>query len=373
MNIESDKLLDTLGIPIVHERNYWMVRSNSGRFFQDFIFHDYIALSWDYITIKMLTEMKEDRIKEIIEENENEAIADVDEDISETSQGKITAIYNKLHRFVSEMKIGDVVVLPSQNSDNIQIGLIVGDVYEDYTYAQTYYEENGDSDIIPCTYAKRRKIKWQSHMTKSNMDLYLVKAFNSHHALSNINEYAPYINRNIFSMYRKDNEVHSTLYAGHENGLSLKELAILSTYLDGTVNDIANTLNIDIPDSDIQVKLNIHSPGLIEIISLGVGSGLAVAIIMFAWNHIKNGGTFKVGFKKDTTGNIDFAIESETKGLRGYDLAFKELELKKMEIAAGIIKDLNINSPEIIAAVVNGDAISTNMIEDVQNQLPPEN
>ena len=49
-----------VGIPIIpDERKYWLVRTKSGIYFNDFYLNNYIAIGWDEISdISLMTEQK---------------------------------------------------------------------------------------------------------------------------------------------------------------------------------------------------------------------------------------------------------------------------------------------------------------------------
>lgn len=368
---------ELLKIPSINEsRNYWMVRTNGGDYFDDFSLHQYIAIAWDTITLSILNNHDEDYVKLLIdsleksnptnEDDEDDESLDIDS--KNKGKGKITSIYNKIHKFVFELNIGDIVLIPNKNSEKILIAEIAGQPYEDSSYLEKYLVENPETELNPCPYYKRRKIKSLKLISKNTMDIYLAKGFNSQHALSNLNDYATFIDRTIYPIYTKGNELHSTIHAGHPNGLSLKELSLLLNKLDDSINDIADQCGLEISSNEIGVKLNFHSPGLLELIGYGASAATAISIVTFALNNLINGGTFKISCKKEKTG-LDFSLESQTDGLRGASRKDKELELKEKEVYLQLIKDLDIKSPELIANIINGKEIAP---EDLSNamQLP---
>lgn len=374
----TTNLFDLYGVPSIEShRNYWFVRTNSGIFYDDFVFNDYIAIAWDQISVKLFKEGGEYLIRTMIEANEkalsSKSFSDEDDDEMDPSGGakaRITAIYNKLNRFINEMKPGDIVLIPSKNSDVIKVGTITSDVYEDPSYMENYLSENPGTELTICPYAKRRKVTWLKSISKTHRDIYLTRAINSQHALSQMNEYAPYIDRAIYPIYRKNNEVHSTLHAGHPNGMNLKELAQFSNTILSLVDDISDQCGISIADDDVQVKINIHSPGLIELIGLTAGGGIAVAIILFAVNHLINGGKFNLSFTKSPTGEVNFSIGSETPGIKGSEQNDRELDLKEKEMLITLIKDMDIKNPQAIAAIANGKSITADML--AQENKPEE-
>lgn len=66
---------------------------------------------------------------------------------------------------------------------------------------------------------------------------------------------------------------------------------------------------------------------------------------MFSLNNLINGGKTKVYFKNNDK-TIEFNLEHESEGIRGRDLQFKELELKKQIELQKLAKYLQIKGPE---------------------------
>lgn len=345
MELNKDLLYQQLKIPKVDERNYWLVRSNGGEYYEDFFIHKYIAIAWDYVDLNTMNKKTEDEIKALIDLNEKSLPTKTDLTEEELNAGIVTTIYNKIYRFTKEFNIGDVVIVPSKNSEFISIGIIESEVFEDTKYLSDYLEENPLTEIKLCPYFKRRRVHWLRQINKSKLDIYLIKAFSSHHAISSINEYAEFIDRNIYPIYVKGEEIHSTIHAGHPNGLTLRELVDLSTNFEKSIIDLSEQCNLKYNEKSYYIKVNIHSPGLLEIIGHGAEAICALSIFMFSLNHLINGGKTKIGFKSDEK-STEFFVESESKGLRGRDLEFKEFELKQREELLKLTKELQIKSPE---------------------------
>ena len=372
----DSNLLSLLKIPSVPENiHYWIIRTNGGDYYEDFTLHEYISISWDYVSLSILYTKDDDEIKRLIEVYEKMSTTpeDSDDESDGTTKGKITAILNKINRFVFEIDKGDIILIPSKNSDRIAIAEVIGDVYETENYVESYLQANPTTEIVPCPYRKRRKIKILKTITKGQMDIYLAKGFNSQHALSSMDEYASYINRTIYGIYSKGNELHTTLHAGHPNGLTLKELVELSTKLEETASSIAQQCEIPFDSSQVEVKLNIHSPGLIELIGSLSGAGIVLSLLMFTVNNLINGGKLNISYKKDDqTGKTDFSVTSETPGISGNAQKNKRIELKEKEELLELVNKLDVKTPEVVAAILNGDKITPNMLVATQpvEQLP---
>lgn len=374
-NSFDDLLQDFLhktNIERVGKRNYWLVRTNSGNNYNDFVLHDYIAIGWDYITLNMVKTKSNDDIKEIIEfhlkskknniheiDDETDEDDDIEDENSKEELTKenrrITAISNKITRFVNDIKIDDVVLIPSKNAENISIGIVDSDVYEDNTYIERYLTENPDTDISLCSYSKRRKVKWIDHTTRSTIDIYLIKLFSAHQAIFSANEYAPYINRMIYPIYIQDGKVHATIHAGHPKGVSLKDMTDFVNFLNSSLQTISETFGQDIDTSNIDLKINIHSPGLIEIATATAIIALSLSALIFAANQVINGGEVNFGLKYGD--KFQFGLFSKSEGNRGREIQKKEVEIKKLELSKkqkeqllNLNKKLDLKLPDIKVA-----------------------
>lgn len=375
----NTNILETLNIPSVSpDRHYWTIRTNGGQYYNDFVLHQYISIAWDYVTLNILNNEEEESIKRLISmyiaDKDNSVDLD-DEDTDGTAKGKITAIYNKIHRFVFEISKGDIVLIPSAKSDSITIAEVIGDTYETTNYVEKHLRDDPNSETIPCPYYKRRKINTLKTITKGEMDIYLAKGFSSQHALSNMDEYAPFIDRTIHNIYSKSNELHATIRAGHPKGLTLKELVEISKYLEDTTNFIASECEIPFDSSEIEVKLNIHSPGLIELIGIISGSGVILSLLMFTISNMISGGKLSLNFKVDPeTKAIDFSVNSESKGIKGHNEQKQKLELQKKTELLKLIDTMDMKTPDIVSSILNDEKITPDMISEAQkaNDLSSE-
>lgn len=201
----------------------------------------------------------------------------------------------------------------------------------------------------------------------------MAKGFNSQHALSNMDEYAPFIDRTIYGIYSKGDQIHTTIHAGHPNGLTLQELVRLATTIEESATNLAEQCGLDFDSSSIEVKLNIHSPGLVELIGAVSGAGVVLTLLVFTINNLINGGKLSLSYKKDEeNGKINFSVESESVGLKGHDETAKLLDLQKKTELLEIVDNLDIKSPEIISAILNGKEVTPDMVAEAQKQLPSE-
>lgn len=353
-----ESILEQFNVPYVQPRKYWLVRTDSGSHYEDFTLNSYIALGWDYITEDILNAKNEEEVKALILAQEKiSPTADEDENEDGSTKGitsRVTAIYNKLKRFIKEISVGDVVIIPSRFTNQITIGIVESPVHETANYAEKYLQENPTTEITPCPYLKRRAVNWVKTIRKGKIDVYLLKAFSSHQALTDISNYKDYINREIYSIYQADGMIHSTIRAGHPNGMSFQELRDLLDILEDTFVESSKISGIEYDARKLQMKLNIHSPGLIEIAGAMLSGGALIAIVMFAWNNIKNGSTTKFNLKIGD--KVQVSAESESLGIEGRrneklkienDFKVQVLQLAKGEELKRLSVALDIDVPEV--------------------------
>lgn len=55
-----------LGIPVIdNTKNYWMIRTKGGIYFNDFFLNDYVAIGWDEIVdLELMTELNREALTE---------------------------------------------------------------------------------------------------------------------------------------------------------------------------------------------------------------------------------------------------------------------------------------------------------------------
>lgn len=357
-------ILEDYNIPELGERNYWFVRTDSGTFFDDFLTNNYIAIGWDYLTLEklQLTDGQlenPENLKKVISLAENRPIEVTIDNSDEpdyeqylkkivANKTEVTKILNKVVTFVHEICTNDIVIIPSVSSNKIAIGCVTSDVYEDPNYIDKFVSSFSMPEYELCTFSKRRNMKWYKTINKDNLEIYLQNALKPQQAISSLNDYATFIDRNIYDFYFKENAVHSIVRTNQTGDMSLGDLKkLIDLFYDISTNPDFNSAGDLCPD-DIKVKLNIHSPGIIELIYCGFGAIMLGILFFGTYTVHKNGG--KIKFKtKDGTEFI-----AETKGTAGNSIEQQKLKLIESCLNSPDYKDkiealssLNLNVPDV--------------------------
>jgi len=309
METNAQSSIDTFGLPIVEidsTRNYWLVRTNAGAYFDEFYIKNFIAIGWN--ECKDFTKFRE--------EKKNDNIAQEIEGFYPKEQSG--RIYGQIHRFSFEMQIGDIVMIPSENSSFIRFGVIVSDPYIREVSAT-------EIDEGSCPYIKTRNVEWIKIVEKSKLDPYLFRMMQSHQTINNANDYAHYIDRTLHNFFMKEGKAYLVLRVEKQGDIPAFDLV---NFVNGVI-DLVPVVN-ELPGikkeyekDDLDLKLNVQSPGFTEFFSnapqLIVGIGLLIVVL--------TGSKVKVKTKKTD----DSSTEINIKGLLGDNLLKKADELEKLK------------------------------------------
>lgn len=193
--------------------NYWFMRSNGGEFYPDFKFHNFIAIDGNDVQLEDLYSI-DDKIREIpsaLKEAYRNTFKDAYN--QKILSGKltphaVTLRSSQTYMFVEEMKIGDIVIVPSAASLHFLIGIIVSDPTENEIQRNAMIDDN---DFAECPYIKRRKVLWIKEIPREQLPNNVSGIIYSHQGLLNINHYAEQINSLIALLNYHKNQLHLTL------------------------------------------------------------------------------------------------------------------------------------------------------------------
>jgi restriction system protein len=225
-------------VPI--NRSYWLVRTDSGLFYNDFIEKEYISIGWnefsekEYFINKQASEYQRKEIKNKYPEKQE------------------TRIYNQIRKFIFDIKRDDVVMIPSENSKIINFGIVKSDYYK-----REIDREDG--------FIKARKVEWIKPVSRDNLDPYLYRMMQAHQTINNAKRYAHYIDRTMYSLYNKGDRCYLNVKVGKKGHLAAYDL---SMYLNSILMSIELTNTFDINNysscysiEDLDIKVNVQSKG----------------------------------------------------------------------------------------------------------------
>ncbi|WP_078410304.1 restriction endonuclease [Priestia abyssalis] len=321
MEAQSREFIQKYNLPVVEiddDRNYWLVRTKAGAYFDEFFIGNYIAIGWDEFTD--FSKFKEKR--------KNDTIAkEIEVAYPEEQPGRI---YGQIHRFLYEMQIGDVVMIPSESSTLIRFGVIQSGP-KIREVSETKIDEGA------CPYVKARTVEWIKTVNRLDLDPYLFRMMQSHQTISNANDYAHFIDRTLHSFFIKNGKAYLVLPVEKEGDIPAYDLVnFVNSIVDlvPMVNKIAG-IEEEYDKKDLDLKLNVQSPGFTEFFSnapnLILGIGLLIVFL--------TGSKFKGVSKSNEEHEAHFKGLFEDKLLEQID-DYEKLKNSHIETLAKVKADL---------------------------------
>ena len=304
------ELTKRLEIPIRSEtQNIWLLRTEAGKYYFDFKHNSYVALGWNKVPVSLIQNMDIDANRK----REQIQLIYPDEKRPGLILGQMMAFYSKMNK-------GDIIIIPSQSSQCLSIG-ILGDLVSNVQHL------DAENDYAQCQYEHKRSVEWIRDTTQST-DVYLSKVLKSHQTISNVNEYSSYIYRNMFPIYLEGNNLHLTI---HKH--STKELSLIDNYelLSSVIKiqeEITPLFYENINSKDLCLKTAVGSPGFWEFV-LPIVSGSATLVSPFVIVSIIK---MLIGKTKDESGKIATGINSIIQTVNVCLNDRKERQLKEADI-----------------------------------------
>ena len=357
--VENNKeLLERLGISIFPEdRKYWFVRTQGGKYYNTFDKEGFIGIEWDEISdLELINKRDEDALKEEVVHY----YPKVD---------KPGYVVGQILRFAHNIKKGDIVLIPSENSTWINIGEVQNDEmyiyeeeedFEDLLYSLDE-EESEKKQILK----KRKKVKWIRSVKKSDLDPSLYSIIYSHAAVANVEKYSDFIDRTISQFYIKGDEASFTYKVNKKRNIPYSDMRAflrandnIFDYLNANVEEF----NID----DLIFKINVQSKGPIQFkgkISSVLASGLLISALFGS----------DISFE-----GFGFSFQMNTEGLPKLLREINEMNNNENEELDKLKEDINkagekleVTTPELESGPVDENAIDevTNEDEDTQNNI----
>lgn len=318
---EKEKLQSIL-FNMNSDRNYWFIRTMSGMFYDEFYQENYVAIGHDGILMRDLQDLsdKEGAAREQLKLK----LTEKEPELTPAQRAKAAG---QILKFYREAKAGDVVVIPSSNSDKFAIGKFIGEMYED---SSTHADGS-------CPFVKRRPVKWLTEIDRYQFDPNLLLCLGNQQTMSSINSHSEYIDRKIAPLYTKGNESYLVLRVNQDKSLSWDDFCFIAD-LGDLFKAVSHESGINVDLTQIKMKINVQSPG--DILMMCVGNyayllPIAFLILCALGGHVKLG-----IFEFETKGLGDFCqkiLESVTTYLdhKAERKIRLEQRLKNMEIGVG--------------------------------------
>ncbi len=266
---------------VSHTNSYWMVRTMGGDYFDEFVKNKYIAIGYNEIRLQNVA---------TINNEDHVAIRKLRESVHElfpeaARPGHITS---QLMRFCKGLAVGDIIVLPGTSSYRLAICKICGEPYE-------VAVATGD-----CPFLKRLPIEVLRVTDRTKLSPKGQLMFNSRHPISDITEYASYIDSGIRDFYNKGEDTHLLLRVNTQNDVTFDQYSCLFQFLK-LAEEYCQENDMEASFKDVIIKTQMESPGFIHFISKNKNILFALGMLVL----LVNGGGLKWGnFDLSTPGLI---------------------------------------------------------------------
>lgn len=309
--MDSDLQRLLADVPHVHaDRQYWFIRTEGGAYYHAFLERGLVGIGYTKINTDFLQGIEEIN-RSVIKRVTRQV---TDKYRNEKRPGFVAA---QILTFTHRIKKGDVIIIPGVSSRELSFGIVDGD---DVTNEVLYLGEDKHE-------RKVRKVKWLKSVNRRFLNPNLFSLFFAHQTISNGDDYAKYIDTTLNDFFIKDGKAYLQLPVQKADDINARDLFKSCLGLLDLTDKFLETAGYTERTTDVDVKININSPGIIEFVGGGIN---ALAILGFVIVAV-NGGSLKIeklGVDLKTEG----ILHQLTKFLNGRS---------KREIVAELKGDLN--------------------------------
>jgi restriction system protein len=299
---ELDRFIE--GLPtIASEKRYWLIRTQAGELYETFRENNFIGIEHAEIPLSRLFEIsneaKEDLIyaQRLIREDIKDYYFNREVEAEQAFPKRAGLISNQIFKFIYEIKRGDVVIIPSVNSDVISFG----EVEENYigNFTADELRKHGVDYIL------KKRVNWIHDVARADVDPFLFKLFFSHQAVNDVSKYADVIERSIGDFFILDDEAHLIIEVQASHKIAAKDLFGLGYDILQLVDEYATFADVNVSSNDLFTNVNINSPGKIDLKSKIKKTTFVAGLIL-----LMAGGGYKGKWGELSTGGLPNLIKS---------------------------------------------------------------
>lgn len=267
----ESKKMDCIGallefeiMSIPETTRFWMIRTKQGYFYNEFIKNKFVAIGWNEI---LLSNYGSD---------ENSLKNHIKERYGDKRPG---LALNKCKNFISEIKEGDILVIPSEGSRKITFAR-AGKYYEEGKCTteqeiETIYKIDNKELLvndIECPYKKRRHVEILKTVENVGLNYHLLAAISSYHGICNFDEYGYAILDCIYDIYEFKNDISLTINVTKKDPIRPREISNLMYGLTEYLCSI-------VEEESLETAIYLNSPGKVKVALKNIAS----SIVKYRW------------------------------------------------------------------------------------------
>lgn len=306
-------------------RNYWLVRTKSGLYYDDFYRNGYIAVNFDEITEQDLNELSEDELYFQFKKLYPNSV-------------QVRRYISQLRTFHKVIKKDDLVLITSHASNRIAVGRV-----SDTDIFSQHYSAEALSELPKnvCPFVKRKRVDWLKTFDKWDLDKPVLKCIQHNQlVISNVNEIGSSIESTLSEFYiigdiatlvlniNKDDNIPFAAYSDFQNSL----LSILRKY----ERMFEYKLQID----DLYFKTNLNSKGNVKI--SGENTTLKILAYLLGGILLIGGGGSLILPQTD----LEFDLKSIGLMMNINEMLNDAQTREEREIIMSKFQELEINNPD---------------------------
>jgi restriction system protein len=308
--------------------NYWFVRTEGGSFYNAFIESNSIALGYGKIGVNQITALSS--------QNRSKGLQRLVK-INYPDNKRPGLAASQILRFFRDIRKNDYVIIPSSESKEIYIGQVM----DNEIFEQPIRIENETFE----EYSKRRNVQWLKRVKRSRLNPNLLGILYTHQTISKVNNYAPWIDPVLFDFFRKGEDFHYVISIKRKNQIHARVLFKACSDLLDVADQFSILHNFKEETSDIETRINLNSPGTVELIGRAARFMFVIAAIVV----FLNGGG--VSLKVDSLG-LDLNLETNGLIHSLSDFLNNQADQNIKKALADRIQELNIDDPEVISQII---------------------
>ncbi|WLR50013.1 hypothetical protein LC040_12040 [Bacillus tianshenii] len=315
------------------DKNYWLVRTQSGKYYGEFRRKGFIGINWEEIKLEDINNLTNEELTHKIKEH-----------YPDKPRPGTTA--SQLRIFKNHIKKGDTVVITGVSSNKFSIG----EVLEDECYIEAVTEEELEANPKLCPYEKRKKVKWIKEVHKWDVDMPMFKLLqHAQHTITDANEYNDVIESMIHDFYIRGEYAQLSLKVKKEENIPmLSFFALGKEILDlaDELNEFSDKIYMDL--DAIETQINVNSPGKVKL----RGPMLSILALGVLIVSAAGGGITINPPSQDGPGSLEFQSNSIISEVNNFLNDKQKREHKEM-IMTEYMDDLDIETPEELSKLLN--------------------
>ncbi|HEY5345626.1 MAG TPA: hypothetical protein VIK62_04715 [Verrucomicrobiae bacterium] len=250
------------------DARYWFFRTDGGSLFEPFVTAQSIAIGYPYVGLKTLLGLNWNR--------ENKKALTKQIKIHDPDEKRPGLAAGQLLTFAHLMKAGDYVIIPSHGSHDLAIGRI--------TSKPPFEKKLVHDGVVIEGFAKQRGVRWIKRVKRTAVNPNLFQILYAHQTVTDITDCAQWIDSLLFDFFKKGDEYHYILEVNQVDGINARELFQAVVDIFKLADDFSSEIGIAGADAPIDTRINLNSPGEIELITKAAEFIFVAAAIIIGLN-----------------------------------------------------------------------------------------